>query len=301
VALNLFGVFEITLGGGLMNTAGQLASRQGVAGTFFNGVLAVLLATPCTAPFLAPAVGFAFTQASDLVVVAACVAVSLGLAFPYIVLSWQPGWLKFLPRPGVWMERFKIAMGFPMLATTVWLFSFNAKRFGSAGPLRIGLLLVVLAMAAWVWGQFVQRSRRGRVAAVLASLALAASAVALALMHDAPGWQKWSPEALARARAQGRPVLVDFTADWCLTCKYNKRFAIDVKEVEDKLRGINAVTLVGDNTDEDPAIVAELKKFERAGVPLVLVYPRNSSEPPIVLPALLTKSIVLDALQRAAD
>src|SRR4029077_11876183 len=111
---------------------------------------------------------------------------------------WQPKWLKFLPRPGPWMEKFKMAMGFPMLATMVWLFSFNAKRFGTGGPLRVGMALVLLAMGAWVWGQFVQRGRRGRAVAALFSLALAIAGFGLTRMHDPPGWQAWSLEAVEK-------------------------------------------------------------------------------------------------------
>jgi thiol:disulfide interchange protein len=300
VALNLFGVFEINLAGGVMNAAGDLAARQGMAGSFFNGVLAVLLATPCTAPYLAPAAGFAFTQPPAIIVLI-FLTVALGLAFPYILLSWRPQWLKFLPRPGPWMLQFKIAMGFPMLATMVWLISFNARRFGPGGPLRLGLFLVIVAMAAWIWGQFVQRAGRRKAIGALLSLALFAGGLAIVFARDSSGWQNWSPEAVAKARAEGRPVLVDFTADWCLTCKYNKSVALDVAEVQARLKEINAVTLIGDNTDENPAILEELKRFERAGVPLVLVYPRNPAESAIVLPPLLTPGIVLDALQKAAN
>jgi thiol:disulfide interchange protein len=298
VALNLFGVFEVNLGGAAMGKAGELASKQGPAGAFFNGVLATALATPCTAPFLAPALGFAFAQ-PPAIIISIFMAVALGLAFPYIVLSAKPQWLKFLPKPGAWMERFKVAMGFPMLATAVWLFSFTAKQFGNNGTLRLGIFLVLIALAAWIWGQFVQRGSRGKALAVIISLLLVVAGYGYAMMREAAGWQKWSPEAVAEARANGKPVLVDFTADWCLTCKYNKRFAIEVPEVKEKLNKINAVTLTGDNTGEDPAIVAELKKFERAGVPLVLIFPSDSSKEPIVLPPLLTKSIVLNALDQA--
>jgi thiol:disulfide interchange protein DsbD len=180
------------------------------------------------------------------------------------------------------------------------LFSFNAKRFGIGGPLRIGMALVLVATGVWVWGEFVQRGRKGKIVAVLFSLALPVAAFALTTVRDAEGWQKWSPEAVEKARAEGRPVLVDFTADWCANCKVNKILAIDVPDVQAKLKEINAVTLVADNTNEDPAIVTELKKFERAGVPLVLVYPKDRGEPPIVLPEALTRGIVLKALDQAA-
>ena len=310
VSLNLFGVFEINLGGRTMGAAGELASQQGAAGAFFNGVLATALATPCTAPFLAPALGFAFAQ-PPTIIIGMFLAVALGLASPYVVLSWRPEWLRFLPRPGSWMERFKVVMGFPMLATAVWLFSFTAKRFGPSGPLWVGLFLVTVALAAWIWGEFVQRGGQRKGLAMALCILLLGGGYGYALerelhwrnpsaVSDSIAWQTWSPEAVAKARTEGRPVLVDFTADWCLTCKYNLRAAIDVSEVRTKLKELNAVALIGDNTDEDPAIVAELKKFDRAGVPLVLVYPRDGQSPPEVLPALLTKGLVLDALDRAA-
>ncbi|HEU0037738.1 MAG TPA: protein-disulfide reductase DsbD domain-containing protein, partial [Verrucomicrobiae bacterium] len=137
IAVNLFGVFEVNVGGRAMGAAGQLASKHGPAGAFFNGVLATILATPCTAPILASALGFAFAQ-PPLVILLFFLTIGLGLAFPYVLLSWKPGWLKFLPRPGAWMEKFKVAMGFPMLATAVWIFWFTAPRFGEDGVIWIG-------------------------------------------------------------------------------------------------------------------------------------------------------------------
>ncbi|MBI3877508.1 MAG: thioredoxin family protein [Verrucomicrobia bacterium] len=323
VALNLFGVFEVTLGAAV-NAAGGVTQKEGASGAFFNGVLAVVLATPCTAPFLAPALGFAFSQPPALIVLF-FVAVGAGLALPYLVLSAQPKWIRILPRPGAWMEKFKVAMGFPMLATAIWLFSFTAKRFGPDGPLWLALFLVVVALAAWVFGEFVQRGtqRRG-LAAVICILLLgggyakalegelnwrkpvkksSGDAIAENKNSDAPDalvWRKWSADAVAKARAEGRVVLVDFTADWCLTCKANLRTSIDITSTRKRLKELNAVTLIGDNTDEDPAIITELKKFGRAGVPLVLVYPKDASKPPLVLPAFLTPGIVHDALAEAA-
>jgi thiol:disulfide interchange protein len=320
VALNLFGLFEVTLSGSAMGAASGLAAKEGSSGAFFNGVFATVLATPCTAPFLAPALGFAFAQPPTIILLM-FVTVGLGLACPYLILSWHPAWLRFLPRPGAWMEKFKIAMGFPMLATAIWLFSFTAKRFGEDGPLWLGLFLVVVALAVWIWGEFVQRGRQRKGLAMAVSLLLLGLGYAYALegelhwrsparkvrsdgvVQSSPegiAWQKWSGEAVARARAEGHPVLVDFTADWCLTCKANKRTSIEIPATRAKLKEINAVALIGDNTDEDPAIVAELKKYQRAGVPLVLVYPRDASKPPLVLPAFLTPGIMLEALQQAA-
>ncbi|MFN0069610.1 MAG: protein-disulfide reductase DsbD family protein, partial [Limisphaerales bacterium] len=159
VALSLFGVFEITLGGGVDDAAGKLARKDGPAGAFFNGVLAVILATPCTAPFLAPALGLAFASNAPTIV-AVFSAVAFGLALPYVLLSWNPAWLKWVPKPGPWMGRFKTAMGFPMLGTAVWLYTLAAPHFGKGGWLWLGLFLVVLALAAWVWGEFLQRGAR---------------------------------------------------------------------------------------------------------------------------------------------
>jgi len=318
VALNLFGLFEITLGGGAMQAAGALASKEGSAGAFFNGVLATALATPCTAPFLGVALGFAFAQPAPIVALMFA-TVGLGLAAPYVVLSWNPGWLKFLPRPGVWMEKFKIAMGFPMLATAVWLLWLTTSHFGREGVLWIGIFLATVAMAAWIWGEFVQRGGKRK------GLAVAASAVVLVcgyfysleaqlhwrsparvansgqgvLVHsDGIQWRAWSAKVVQEARNAGHPVLVDFTADWCVTCQLNKKTSLEIPSVQAKLKELDAVALLGDYTNEDPAITAELKRFERAGVPLVLVYPADVAKPPLVLPELLKPSIVLDALEK---
>ncbi|RZO57264.1 MAG: hypothetical protein EVA73_04400, partial [Limisphaerales bacterium] len=157
VALNLFGVFEVTLGGSTMTKASELSSREGFMGAFFNGVLATALATPCTAPFLAGAMGVALTQGQGTII-AAMSAVAFGLASPYVILSFRPDWLKFLPKPGDWMVQFKMIMGFPMLAAGIWILSFTGPMFGKAGVLWLGVLLVFVALAAWVFGEFKQRA-----------------------------------------------------------------------------------------------------------------------------------------------
>jgi thiol:disulfide interchange protein DsbD len=320
VALNLFGLFEINPGGRVLSAAGTLASKHGSAGAFFNGVLATILATPCTAPFLGAALGFASTQTAGLIVLMFTI-VGLGLAAPYVILSWQPAWLQFLPKPGAWTERFKVAMGFPMLATAMWLFSLIPLHYGRRS-LWLGLFLVILALAAWVYGEFVQRGRARRGVGLAAALALLVGgfiytvegqlrwrspvpdtflAGSLKESPDGIDWQRWSPAALAQARAQGRPVFVDFTADWCLTCQANKRIAIDIPSVRAKLKQTNALALLGDYTRVPDVITTELHRFGRAGVPLVLVYPRNPNGPPAVLPEVLTPGLVLDALDRAAQ
>ena len=319
VALNLFGVFEVSLSGRTMNAADRLASKHGTTGAFFNGVLATALATPCTAPFLSVALGFAFAQEAS-VIVFVFLAVGIGLAAPYVLLSWNPAWLKFLPKPGAWTEKFKIVMGFPMLATAAWLFNLAAGNYGRR-VLWLGVFLVVVALAAWIFGRFVQRGRTQRGLALAIVLILLIGGYVYALENrldwrapvaakdttgplinspDGIDWQRWSPEAVAKARREGHPVLVDFTADWCLTCQVNKKTSIEISSVRSKLKEINAVTLLGDYTHFPDAITVELNRYNRAGVPLVLVYPKNPDTQPIVLPEILTPGIVLDALAYAA-
>ncbi len=318
VAMNLFGIFEVTLHGGVLDTVGGLSGKQGFIGAFFNGVLATALATPCTAPFLSIALGFAFAQNAGIILLVFA-AVAFGLASPYVLLSWNPAWLKFLPKPGVWMEKFKMAMAFPMLLTVVWLFNLAAENYGDR-VLWLGVFLVILAFAAWVFGEFVQRGRRYKVISAVTVLILLVTAYGfvlekelnwrqplvpvkngnLAHTPDGIAWEVWSPEALARARATGRPVLVDFTADWCLTCQVNKRTSIEIPAIAAKLKEINAIALLADYTHFPDAITTELNRYNRAGVPLVLVYPKSASASASVLPDVLTPGTVLDALEKAA-
>ena len=323
VALNLFGVFEVSLGGRALDTAGELASKHGAAGAFFNGVLATTLATPCTAPFLAPALGFAFSQ-SPATIVLVFLTVGLGLATPYLVLSWNPAWLKFLPKPGAWMEKFKIAMGFPMLATVVWLFNVASTDYGEK-VFWLGIFLVIVSAIAWIFGGFFQRGRAGKNFALAVILLLLAGGYVLVLENklnwrkmtaenpntklssDKINWQPWSPEAVASARAAGKIVLVDFTASWCVTCNAIVKPALENDSVVAELKKSDAVALLADNTRTPQNIGDEIAKYGGAGVPLVLIYPKNPDLPAIVLPQpspLQLPSgyakIVLDALDRAA-
>ncbi len=321
VSLNLFGVFEVTLSGRAMNTAGELASRHGASGTFFNGVLTTTLATSCTAPILASALGYAFAQSAGIIILT-FFFVGFGLVAPYILLSWNPALLKFLPKPGGWMEKFKIAMGFPMLGTVIWLLYIASASYGRDVAWLAGFLVVV-ALATWIFGEFIQRGRSHKaLAAVIALLLLGGgyfqmlerelhwlepmadtSATSVSANHsaDAIDWQPWSPDAIAKAQAVGKPVLVDFTADWCVNCQVNKKISIEIPSVIKKLKDINAVTLVADYTRTPERITEELQRFGRAGVPLVLVYPKETNANPVALPEVLTPGIVLAALDKAAQ
>ncbi len=322
VALNLFGVFEVSLGGRVMNAAGDAASQHGASGAFFNGVLATALSTPCSAPFLGAALGFAFAQPASIIILI-LLTVGLGLAAPYVVLSWQPAWLKFMPKPGAWMEKFKIAMGFPMLATAVWLASLVETFYGEQSW-WLGVFLVLLGAAAWVFGEFFQRMDKKRWLSGLITVLLLGGGylwalesglnwrhpqspeAATAKLANAPkgyDWERWSPEAVANARAQGRVVVVDFTASWCQTCKISVKPGFEAKSVVAKLKELNAVALVADYTTFSDAITTELEKYGRSAVPMVLVYPANANEPAMVLPEPLPfpapyAPVILNALEK---
>jgi thiol:disulfide interchange protein DsbD len=259
------------------------------------------LATPCTAPFLSIALGFAFAQTTGIIILV-FLSVGLGLALPYLVLSFQPAWLKFLPKPGAWMDKFKKFMGFPMLATGIWLFTLAAGDSDKSATLWFGLFLVVLALGVWIWGEFVQRGGKRRGLAAVASILLVGGFGAYASTRgvDQIQWQPWTTAAVVQAQSEGHPVLVDFTADWCLTCQVNKKVALEVPSVRAKLKQIGAVNLVGDYTRLPDNITDELNRFHRAGVPLVLVFPGKPNASPIVLPEVLTAGTVLSALDRAA-
>jgi thiol:disulfide interchange protein DsbD len=301
IALNLFGVYEITLSSGALTAASTLASKQGSAGAFFNGLLTTLLATSCTAPFLAPAVGFAAVLSNPIFTILIMLTVGAGLAAPYLVLTWQPKWLKFLPKPGAWMQKFKVGMGFPMIAAAAWLCSILAVHYGDRAWWLV-MFLVFVAVAAWVYGEFVQRGRSHRGLAVIACAILlvigylytlenklewrsplTASSNVAGNSKVAPKglpWQPWSAEAVAAARAAGRPVVVDFTAKWCPTCNTIVKPSFEKQSVQEKLKQSNAVTLIADYTLRPDDITAELKRFQRAGVPMVLVYPARPEEEP---------------------
>ena len=318
VALNLFGIFEVNLGGEAMGKANAMANREGYMGAFFNGLLATALATPCTAPFLAPAMGVALTQGNG-VIIASMSAVAAGLAFPFILLTFQPGWLGILPKPGNWMVQFKQVMGFPMLAAAIWILSFTGPMFGKNGVMWLGVLLCVVALAAWVFGEFMQRavSRSSAPIAICVFILAAGYVTALEWGLDwrhpenrnmangeievkAAGvqWKKWSPEAVAAARSEGHPVLIDFTADWCVTCKYTKNRALEVKPVIQKLKEIGAVAFLADWTNKDPVMTEALHRYKRGAVPLVLVYPPKGEA--IVLPPVMSgPEKVLEALGKA--
>ncbi len=296
-SLNLSGLFEI----GLSATAvgGKLQMQQGYAGSFFSGILAVLVSTPCSAPFLAPALGAAFSpafSAAESMLIFTFIAV--GLAAPYLLLSLFPAAVKLLPRPGAWMETFKQFMAFPLYATVGWLLWVLAGQTKDDDYALLFLVfgLVLVAMAAWVYGRFSKFT--GRIAATVLLLAgLGLGWPKSVTLSNGSGytvkWEHWSPEAVTAARAAGRTVYVDFTARWCATCQTNKAAVFTSDDVLAELGKKNVLLLKADWTSKDPAITAELAKWNRSAVPFNLIYAPGQADP-VILPELLTPGRVLE-------
>ncbi|USQ95707.1 protein-disulfide reductase DsbD family protein [Caulobacter sp. RL271] len=316
VALNMSGVFEI--GTSVQNVGSGASARDGATGAFFTGALAVVVAAPCTAPFMAGALGYALTQPA-IVSLAVFLALALGFAAPFVAVAFIPGLLKLLPRPGVWMDVLKKGLAFPMYGAALWLTWVFAQQ---AGPIALGQVLaagVLAAFGAWLYGLAQSRRAVGKpstvstivgLLAVVAALALAASAALAARPPTAatasaeaptgPGLvaETWSPEKVAELRAAGRPILVDFTAAWCVTCQVNEKVALSGSKVAEAFKAKDAVYLKADWTNRDPVIAKALAQFNRVGVPLYVVYPKNGGEP-VILPQLLTEGLVIEAIEKA--
>jgi thiol:disulfide interchange protein DsbD len=310
-ALNLFGVFEINLPQWLSRRAVAAESAHGDAGSFFQGVFATVLATPCTAPFLGTALGFAFTQ-SAIVILSIFASIALGMSLPYFLLSAQPAWLKFLPKPGPWMLRVKQLMGFLLIATLLFLLSVLGAQRGVAALIWTCAFLLVLSVACWLKGVFMtpiaSARTRGSVLLVIALLVIgsgyyfigekfkSASIAASPTASVGSGWEKFTPERLASELQQGHPIFIDFTAEWCITCKFNESTVLETAAVRAAFSEHQIVKLKADWTNGDPAITKLLKQFGRPGVPLYVLYPGGTAQP-YVFPELLTKNIVLEKLE----
>ncbi len=306
-ALNMSGLFEVGLAA--TGAGASLQMKQGYTGSFFTGALATLVATPCSAPFLAPALGAALAL-SAVESFLVFTAIAVGLSTPYLLLSIFPQAVKMLPRPGAWMETFKQFMAFPLYGTVGWLLWVLAgqTRDDDNALLLIAFGFVLVAMAVWVYGRFGQahgkyaRQMFGRAAGamlLLAGLWLGwpkdANAAPAAGQYTV-AWQKWSPEAVAAAQAAGRYVYVDFTARWCATCQTNKAAVFHSDAVLAALAKKNVVLLRGDWTNRDPLITAELSRWHRSAVPFNLVYAPGRPDP-MVLPELLSPGVVLAAVK----
>ncbi len=311
IGLNLSGVFEIGLS---VQGAGQgLAGQGGLVGAFFTGVLAVVVAAPCTAPFMAGAIGWAFTR-PPVEALSVFVALGLGLAAPFVLVSLIPGLFKRLPRPGAWMEGLKKTLAFPMYGSAAWLAWVFVQQAGANGLALLFAAAVFIAFAVWLFGVSQRASRPwlprfGAVAGLLVAIPLAVMGSAMTASAEIPSGgpspvsgiaaEPWSPAKVDSLRAAGRPVFVDFTAAWCVTCQVNERTALATAGVADAFRRTNTAYLRADWTNRNADIADALKAQGRAGVPLYLVYDAKGGEPQ-VLPQILTEGGVVSALNSAS-
>jgi len=309
-ALNLFGVFEI-----LVDTSSVSRLGQGAVGhrrSFFEGLLAVVLATPCSAPFLGTAVGFAFAHDAS-VIFAIFLSVGAGLAAPFVLVCWVPAWSRWVPRSGAWMLQLRAGLGFALLGTGVWLLWIFGRTASDDGIVQLVGLMVVVSFALWVYG-LLQRAGRTRPAFWIglgATVCVVVSVNAIAVRPDASGsvghaetalatdsvWTVYEKARVEAALAQGRPALVVFTADWCITCKVNERLVLERERVRSELERGGFALFKADWTRRDELIRRELARFGRAGVPLYLLYDPDAPEQPEILPEILTMDRTLQALR----
>ncbi|MCU0868201.1 MAG: thioredoxin family protein [Burkholderiales bacterium] len=304
LGLNLSGVFE--WGGAVQAVAGRAASGGGLAGAFGSGLLATAVATPCTAPLMGAALGWALTQPA-IAALAVFTALALGMAAPYVVLAFTPALAARMPRPGRWMETLKQFLAFPLYLTVVWLVWVLAEQSGAGAAARLLAALVLVAAALWAWQRFADPGRtRGVARAVAAAFAVAAIGVGwpaaqpqAAVTAPAGDWAAWTRAAEDTLVAQHRAVFVDYTAAWCVTCQVNKRVVLETDAVRAAFARTGVVRLRADWTRRDPDITAALARLDRSGVPVYVVHPADGSAP-IVLPEVLTRDAVIAALERAA-
>jgi len=308
-ALNLFGAFEIFAPTGSLAEAG--ASQTGPRRSLFEGLLAVVLATPCSAPFLGTAVGFAFAG-STTTIVAIFTAIGVGLAAPFVLVTLVPAWARFIPRSGAWMATLRTVLGFAVLATVVWLLWVMGRLVGPDALAAVLALLVAVAFVAWIFGQL-QAARRTLPARAVALVAIVAGGMLLAALPfeaavpnatgepAVDGTSPWAPVELERTLAAGQPAFVYFTADWCITCKVNERGTLASEPVRAAFATLGFRVFEGDWTQRNEAIARELARFGKGGVPMYLVYDPDEPDRPTVLPEILTPSSLLAALHAAAS
>lgn len=310
VGLNLAGVFEI--GGGFGGIGQSLAARSGATGAFFTGVLAVVVATPCTAPFMAAALGFALSQPSPQTL-AVLLTMGLGLALPYLALSVTPALQRLMPRPGAWMDRLRQLLAFPMWASAVWMIWVLTQQTGPDGVIYALGGMILIAFAIWLLRFGTSGTRGAWLRRGLAAGAVLLAFAAVLKLEDGPataasasggastgvsfeGWERYSRARMTEAAAAGKSVFVDFTAAWCITCLVNERVALETPGTRRAFEQTGTVKLKGDWTNRDPEITSLLKELGRAGVPLYL-YWAPGAERPKILPQVLTEAAIVAELQ----
>ena len=309
LALNLSGAFEFTAL--VPSSAGNWSAKNRYLNAALSGVLAVVIASPCTAPFMGAALGFALAQPAVLTLVVFA-ALGLGMALPFFLLSWFPGWRRLLPRPGAWMERLKQFLAFPLYATVAWLVWVLGAQVDNDAVVRLLVTLVVIAFALWAWRTYRLGAARGFSVVALAGL-LAAAMVAWPLFSGAAAgaatetrtaakgadaWQPFTPALVSELMAGNKAVFVDFTAAWCVTCQVNKRLVLNDGAVKDAFAKGDIELVRADWTRRDPQISQALAALGRQGVPVYVLY--RPGKEPLLLPEVLQKQTVLDAIASAA-
>jgi thiol:disulfide interchange protein len=309
MGLSLSGAVDF--GASLAGAGGRLAGRSGWTGTFFTGVLATVVATPCTAPFMGAALGFALI-APATVAIGVFAALGLGLAAPYLIATLSPGWQRLLPRPGAWMDFVKQLLAFPLYGTVVWLLWVLLQEIGPGEAFGALFGLVLVAFAVWIYGKSRLAAPLGRSFGTGLAAAGSAAAIFLAASLTAAGggaapasavsqgglpYEPFTPQRLSALEAEGKPVFVNLTASWCVTCLINERVALDNDAVRQAFAERGVVPLKGDWTGQNPEITGFLQQFGRSGVPLYLLY--SGKGEPVMLPQILTVASVLDALGKS--
>lgn len=317
MSLGLFGVFMVNINTG--RNLEQLSRRKGLVGSFFTGVIATILSTPCTAPFLGAAIGFAFAQ-PWWGILAVFSAIGSGLASPYVLLSFNPSWQKLLPKPGQWMEHFKQGMGFILLFSAVWLLSILGSVTGAGGLIGGLIFIVATSFSAWLVGTFANfmASRRQKIvvwliACLISTTTLYAFAwkavtevkatptVTAAQLSNAIDWQPFVKEQVDQSLSEGHVVFLDFTAEWCQTCKLNEKTTFASKAVADKFKAAGVVAYKGDWTSSNAEITKILQKFGRSGVPLYVVFSPHRPNQPVVLSEIPSQTEVIAAIEKATQ
>jgi thiol:disulfide interchange protein DsbD len=307
MGLSMSGVVEF--GTSIMGVGGQLQEKEGYSGSFFTGVLASVVASPCTAPFMGAALGFAFTQSMP-VALTVFFALGFGMSLPFLVLSFVPALARLMPRPGAWMLTFKQILAFPLYATVVWLLWVLGQQTSIDAMALVIAACVLLAFAAWLYQYRHSHAgfwRHASMLLILLCLAASFSVLRSPLLvartvstevGSSENYEVYSAARLAALRAEGKPVFVNMTAAWCITCLVNERIALSADEVTVAMAEKGIIYLKGDWTNNDPEITAVLKQYETSGVPLYLMFPADALKPAEKLPQILTEGILIDAMSR---
>ena len=312
-ALNLLGLFEVGLS---VQRVGEMGgSRGGLVGSALTGALAIIVATPCSAPFMASAVGYALTQ-PPLVSLVIFISLALGFAAPFTLISFFPVLARILPKPGAWMITLKQGLAFPMLGAVGWLIWVLERQAGSSALAAILACCLLFSFAAWLYGMAQKRRMMGQrhvVMHVATAFFLALVMVPLLNLNSfasAPAETEtasqaaaavaWSPQNVDALKGQGKPILVNFTASWCITCQVNDRTSLSTQAVKAAMARTSTIYMVADSTKYNPDVEQALSDFGRGGLPLYVVYPADGGKP-VVLPQVLTPGIVISALNQATE